>query len=95
MPFLAHGLMIEYVLTISLNRLSAGLYAGAQIMELYKRYGFPKFTSAYGAQVASDPAIIKIFLGSMLAFLPRQYMFCIAPVLLSEATYFMKEIFEV
>ncbi|RYH24340.1 hypothetical protein EON65_16925 [archaeon] len=46
-------------------------------------------------QIVGDPAIIKIFLGSMLAFLPRQYIFCIVPVLLTEATYFIKEIFEV
>jgi tetratricopeptide (TPR) repeat protein len=76
-------------------RASAGLYAGLSILALYQKYGMPKFSTEYAAQVFPDPAMMRVFLGSFLAFSVRPYFFALVPAMLTEMTSFTNEIFQV
>lgn len=76
-------------------RLSAGLFGGSHVQGLFRRCGYPKFSSEYLARITQDESVMRIFLGFMLVFSPRPYIFCILPIILSEVVHFMPQIFEV
>jgi tetratricopeptide (TPR) repeat protein len=87
--------ILPYYITSLAYRLSAGIFAGLQLLGMFRRTGYPSLSMEYGVKVMQDPSVTKIFLGFMLAFMPRHYFFCIIPIMLTEATHFLKEIFEV
>ncbi len=74
---------------------SAGIYAGLNALAIYQKYGMPKFSSEYAAQIFPDPAMMRLFLGAFLAFSLRPYFFALVPVMLTELTSFTGEIFNV
>eukprot|EP01039_Chlorochromonas_danica_P000146 gene147-154_t len=84
---------LPYAISGLAYRLSAALFGGLHVANLFRRYGFPKFESSYYMLLMQDPSINLIFLGFMLTFSPRPYVFCILPILLLESRIFLKEIF--
>lgn len=64
------------------------------LVSLYRKYGFPKFTSAYGEKVMTDPLCMHLFLG-MFLIMTKPYMLALSPVFFSELTHFTPQLLTV
>lgn len=90
---LSHIFLQSILLIISDVRLCAAVFAGLNMQKLYQKYGFPQFSTEYGARVLPDPSSMRAFIGFYLIFAPNQYMFTILPLVLIQVSAFLPEIF--
>lgn len=74
-------------------RASAAIHVALNIMDLFAKHGYPKFNAEYGMKVFPDPATLRVFLGAILIFSPRPYIFAIMPIIFNELIPFTPEIF--
>lgn len=64
------------------------------IVTLFNGHGWPKFTSAFGAQLVADPASMTAFMALILLF-SKPYLIALAALFIQETIYFLPGILTV
>jgi hypothetical protein len=64
------------------------------LLAVFSKHGWPKFTTAYSAEVFSDQYTMTAFMALILLF-SKPYLIALAAVFIQEAIYFLPDILQV
>jgi hypothetical protein len=83
-----------FVLIKFINRSAACLSGALSVWDIYCKYGFPQFTSAYCSRVIPDPLTFGVFLG-FFNMVGNPYLLALLPIFLTEVTAFTSQLLHV